>query len=189
MAQKLPAPDAKPDLLTFAQLVKLAPIEEPGFTMGFVTKWYPPCGSGVRPYLMAGKPYLGSVFRVVYQMFSLPREDGIYSVTGAWVIVSLAPPQNEEEPTYVFPNGCPLLWRLDAPSTLVWGFGGIVGYEDALMHRAPNGRSAVLSVVIPNDRAFVGQRLWTQLIMVDRNEFKTSQLIEVKIGDPASGPR
>ncbi|HET6496165.1 MAG TPA: hypothetical protein VFH61_12470, partial [Thermoleophilia bacterium] len=112
--------------------------------MGFVTEWYPPCGSGVRPYLLWGQPYIGSVFRIVYQMFSLPREDGIYDVTGAWVVVSLQRPENEGEPIFVSPNNCLLLWDLSAPTTLVWGFGGILGYDDMLMHRAPNGRSAVL---------------------------------------------
>jgi len=158
---------------------------------GRVLQWYPPCGDGVRPFLLWGKPHLGTVFRVVYHIFSLPREDGIYATPGAWVVVSLNPPRNYEEPVQVFPNGCALLWDLDTPSTLVWGFGGVTAYKDALMERELNGRVVTLSVAIPNDMAFRGQRVWTQLLTLELGqdrpaEVKASQLIEIVIGEPVS---
>jgi hypothetical protein len=175
-------------MLRALSLIK-GPVEEPGFTWGRVLQWYPPCGDGVRPYMLWGKPHIGRLFQVIYQIYSLPREDGIYATPGAWAIVSIAPPRNYEEPTYVFPNGCVLLWDLTAPTTLVWSFGGVTGYKDALMEREFNGRTAILRVAIPDDRSFVGQRLWTQMLTFDPPQVKTSQLIEVKIGDPVSGPR
>ena len=188
----LPKTDARPDLMRAARSLlarKGDAVEEPGFLWGHVEQWYRPCGDGVRPYLLWGKPVIGGLFRVVYHIFSLPREDGVYATPGAWLIVSLMPPRNYEEPAFVFDNGCVLLWDLSAPTTLVWGFGGVLGYKDILVEREPNGRTAVLTVPIPDDRAFVGQSLWTQMLTIDPPQVKTSQLIKVIIGDPVSGPR
>jgi len=186
----LPKTGSRPDLTAVARtfLARRGPIEERS-VWGRVTQWYRPCGSGVRPYLLWGRPHLGTVFRVVYHIYSLPREDGIYATPGAWVIASLNPPKNYEEPVYVFPNGCVLLWDLSSPATIVWSFGGVIGYEDPLMVREGNGRVAILSLEIPNDPAFSGQRLWTQMLVMDEGpkaqpEVKTSQLIEVTIGQP-----
>jgi len=171
-------------------LARKGPVEEK-FVWGRVAQWYRPCGSGVRPYLMWGKPHIGTTFRVVYHIYSLPREDGIYATPGAWVIASLNPPKNYEEPVVVFPNGCVLLWDLDSPATLVWGFGGVVGYKDMVMEREPNGRVVVLTLPIPADMAFSGQRLWTQMFTMEATEsgpeVKSSQMIEVTIGEPLGG--
>lgn len=187
---QLPDANARPSLTdALAVMVPPVVVEPPEFVWGRVLPWYRPCGEGVRPFLLWGKPHLGSVFRIVYHIFSLPREDGVYATPGAWVVLSTMPPRNYEEPAFVFPNGCVLLWDLSKSTTLVWGFGGVVGYKDIVMERALNGRTAVLTVPIPNDRAFAGQRVWTQMLAIDGTEVKTSQLIEVLIGDPVSGPR
>lgn len=149
-----------------------------------MVRWYRPCGTGLRPYILTTQARIGRVFRAVYHIFSLPREDGLYSTPGAWVVVSASPPRNYEEPAYVFPNGCPLLWSIGKPWVLVWSFGGIIGYDGALMHREPNGRTVVLQLAIPNDRAFVGKRIYTQLITAESGpEVKMSQLLEITIGD------
>lgn len=184
---QLPEIDAKPEPRELVKAVLSIPraVEEQPFVWGKVTQWYAPCGRGVRPYLLWGNPYIGSTFRVVYHLFSLPREDGVYSTPGSWVVLSTMPPRNYEEPVAVFPNGCVLLWDVASPWVFVWGFSGTDRYQDTVMKREQNGRTAVLSVALPNDYSLRGATLWTQLITLE-DEVKTSQLVQVTVGQPVS---
>ena len=154
---------------------------------GHVTQLYGSCGSGVRPFIWIDPtPHLGTPWAVHYSLFPLPRESGIYDLQGAWVVVSLVRPRNEEEPVHVFPNDCGLLWDLTNPLVLMWSFAGVQPFHDFLMTRQANGREVRLDLSIGAIPEIAGQKAWTQAILWTAGEFKFTQLYEVTFGVPVS---
>ena len=172
---------------------------EPPLTAAVTRTWYTNCGAGVRPHIFVHRPpEIGSVFQLSYNIFSLPREDGIYYSLGSWLVFSTEPPRNYEEPVHLFDGppsypdgqggylrtGCPLLWDIGQPWVLVWSFFGIAPYKDSVLERKANGRAVMLTLHIPNDRAFVGKKFYTQMLTMNAGPaVKMSQLLEIVVGD------
>jgi len=140
------------------------------------------CGPDVRPYIWSGVPRLGGVLAVSYNLFPLPREDGIYDVRAAWIVVSLIPPRGPDEP-FAMIGECPLYVPVPHPLVLVWLLQGQEAYHDPLLSRERNDRSAKLRTQVPTDTVLMGMRSWTQIITLGWDDrFRASSLYEVTFG-------
>lgn len=141
------------------------------------------CGSGVRPFIFVrGSPSPGNHLRVTFDPYGAPRPEGdSYDWPFAFVLVegSAAPLARPLE----LPGGCQLWIHPESKTALVWSIGGHAGYSDPLLSVSPDGRLAVLDVLVQEVPGLMGRTFLAQLVAVDPPEgWKSSQLYEITIG-------
>lgn len=137
-----------------------------------------PCGCGIRPYIYATRPELGTMFRLVFDPFGLPVAAGRYRWPPTWIIVS----------SRLLPKPVPLsgecnLWLSIAPTdALVWGLEGGDLNVDALLRKHNNGRNAELRFELPDDPTLAGLQTYAQMVIFEGGELKSSQVFRFTVG-------
>lgn len=156
-----------------------APVNPEGF--GKVRNVHGPCGSSVRPYIIAERPFLGETLRIAYHLAGLPLDDPSELGIG-FIAVGIGPLPSEPH-MRVPPNRCAIYPRIG--DVLLWVVRPDEELDGPLIFHEPQSRIAWLVTAVPNVPAVHGQRAHTQLAVFDHDEeWRTSQAVEITFGNP-----
>lgn len=165
-----------------AALDLASPINPEGF--GKVRNIALPCGDDVRPYIITERPFLGDTLRIVYHIAGLPLNDPSLIGT-AYIAIGIGPcPEDPMEDLRLPPSGCRVYPRIGSPNTLVFELRPDDEFQGPLLYREAGNRIARIITPVPNSPQVHGQKVHTQLAVLDLNgEWRTSQTVEITFGD------